>query len=138
MQLYQLLITLCMILRKYSFYDSCPHSRALHYPIPGCNLNVPYYRMSGIVDALRIGASTRIQSAVSICHTVVTSVKKVDKIVPSPSVIKKWSVSSTFFSFFLCGLGVCVGVFSVGFVFVLLFVGEDVAEEAADEEDCVQ
>ena len=51
---------------------------------------------------------------------------------------KKWSVSSTFFCFFLCGLGAWVGVFAVGFVFVLLFVGEDVAEEAADEEDCVE
>ena len=31
-----------------------------------------------------------------------------------------------------------MGVFAVGFVFVLLFVGEDVAEEAADEEDRVE
>ena len=52
---------------------------------------------------------------------------------------KKWSGMLHFFYLVrLCGLGVGVGVFAVGFVFVLLFVGEDVAEEAADEEDRVE
>ena len=56
----------------------------------------------------------------------------------------RWSVGaqksgawgSIFLVPLLCGLGFCVGVFAVGFVFVF-FVGEDVADEGADEDDRV-
>ena len=63
-----------------------------------------------------------------------------NKIVPSPIIpIKKVELGAPLFYLFrLCGLGVGVGGFAVGFAFVLLFVGEDVAEESADEEDRVE